>query len=268
MIEDNLIKLEQWFLQRKKTITAFSGGIDSTLVLYLSKRFLGENGVGCISISPSLKRKDYAFAVEFCEVHDILLEVIETQELLDENYYNNPSNRCYFCKNHLYMSLQKLQPKYPDAVLINGVNTNDLGDYRPGLKAADEHEVQSPLVECDMDKAMVRELAQHLGLPNWSKPASPCLSSRIPYGSAVTLDKLAKIEKAEQLINDMGFEDVRVRHYEEEARIEVPKENLERIVELFPEISEKVKSLGFKSCVLDTEGLVSGKLNRVLLNNE
>jgi uncharacterized protein len=166
------------------------------------------------------------------------------------------------------MSLQKLQPKYPDAVLINGVNTNDLGDYRPGLKAADEHEVQSPLVDCVIDKAMVRELAQHLGLPNWSKPASPCLSSRIPYGTPVTLEKLAKIEAAEQLINDMGFEDVRVRHYEEEARIEVPKENLDKMEGLFPEISEKVKSLGFESCVLDTEGLVSGKLNRVLLTNE
>lgn len=268
MIEDNLIKLEQWFLQRKKTITAFSGGIDSTLVLYLSKMYLGKNGVGCISISPSLKRKDYAFAVEFCDAHDITLEVIETQELLDENYYNNPSNRCYFCKNHLYMSLQKLNTKYPESVLINGVNTNDLGDYRPGIKAADEHDVQSPLVDCDIDKAMVRELAQHLDLPNWSKPASPCLSSRIPYGNAVTLDKLAKIEAAEQLINDMGFEDVRVRHYEEEARIEVPKDKLDQMAILFPEISEKVKSLGFESCILDTEGLVSGKLNRVLLNNE
>jgi pyridinium-3,5-biscarboxylic acid mononucleotide sulfurtransferase len=264
MRQKQLIKLEKWFLERKKTITAFSGGIDSSLVLYLSRHFLGANAIGCISVSPSLKTKDYEEGVHFCEKHDIHLEIIRTSELSDENYLSNPSNRCYFCKNHLYMGLKSLKGKYQDHVLLNGSNLDDLGDYRPGLQSAKEFSIQSPLVECGIDKKSVRDIAEYMGLAHWNKPASPCLSSRVPYGNSITIEKLMQIEKAESLLNGYGFVDVRVRHYGSEASIEVPSEDLEKLNSLFPILSNKIIEFGFEKCKIDQEGLVSGKLNRVL----
>jgi uncharacterized protein len=265
-----LERLESWFNGKNGAITAFSGGIDSTLVLYLSKFFLGERAVGCISISPSLKRKDYAFAMDFCQKNQISLEVIETAELLDSNYLSNPSNRCYFCKSHLYESLMLVKNKYPSYDLLNGTNTDDLGDYRPGLQAADEHGILSPLVDCGISKDMVRHLARHFELPNCEKPASPCLSSRIPYGSAITIDKLAQVEKAEAMINDYGFQDVRVRHFGNKAVIEVPISQIPELEAISDIIIPKILALGFTGCTIDKEGLISGKLNRSLeiISNE
>lgn len=264
MFQLTLDRLENWFQQHTGTITAFSGGIDSTLVLFLSHRFLGEKGMGCMSISPSLKRRDYAFATEFCKRYGIHLEIIETQEIQDENYLSNPTNRCYFCKSHLYEDLQVVQARYPDYVVLNGTNINDLGDYRPGLQAASEHTVLSPLVDCGLDKQAVRDLAKHLGLPNWDKPASPCLSSRVPYGNRITEEKLRQIEAAEAILTARGFEEVRVRHYETEARIEVPAPLLADLRDQFPAFSTSILDLGFETCTIDGEGFVSGKLNRVI----
>lgn len=258
--------MEQWFNDKQGAITAFSGGVDSTLVLYLSHVFLKERAVGCISISPSLKRKDYQFAIDFCRDRKINLEVIETKELVDENYYANPANRCYFCKSHLYQSLDIVSKSYPGYILLNGTNTDDLGDYRPGLDAAKENQVLSPLLDCDIDKATVRTLAKHLNLPNWQKPASPCLSSRVPYGEVITSDKLARIEAAEGILNAHGFEDVRVRHFGTEARIEVPHHKVDTLRGLFSNLEPEFIALGFESCAIDEEGLVSGKLNRALKN--
>lgn len=264
MVQEHLAKMESWFNSHRKTITAFSGGIDSSLVLFLSRHFLGKNAIGCISLSPSLKKKDYKEAVQFCEKYDIHLETIETSELNDEQYFSNPSNRCYFCKNHLYMGLKSLEEKYPGYVALNGSNLDDLGDYRPGLQSASEFNIKSPLVECEINKKAVREIARYMGLSHWEKPASPCLSSRVPYGSQVTFEKLKQIEQAEYILNDHGFQDVRVRHFGTEARIEVPVDGLEKLEELFPILSGKIKALGFLSCTMDKEGLVSGKLNRAL----
>ncbi|MFY0653367.1 MAG: ATP-dependent sacrificial sulfur transferase LarE [Cyclobacteriaceae bacterium] len=264
IVKKHLIKLEKWFLDQEQTLTAFSGGIDSSLVLYLSRYFLGEKGIGCISLSPSLKTKDYNDAVQFCKKYDIQLETIKTSELNDDNYLSNPSNRCYFCKNHLYMGLEELRPKYPNHTLLNGANLDDLGDYRPGLQSAKEFKILSPLVECGIDKQAVRAIAKYMGLTHWDKPASPCLSSRVPYGSSITFDKLKQIEEAEYILNGYGFEDVRVRHYGEEARVEVPADELPKLKAVFADASEEIKKLGFESCTIDDEGLVSGKLNRVL----
>ena len=264
MIETHLNNLQSWFVKKKGTITAFSGGIDSTLVLYLSHKYLGSKGIGCISISPSLKRKDYAFAIDFCNDYNIELEVIETKELLDENYFQNPSNRCYFCKSHLYTTLDIVSDKYPGYSILNGTNIDDLGDYRPGLEAAKENQILSPLVDCSIDKQKVREIAKYFHLPNWEKPASPCLSSRVPYGELITLDKLNQVEKAEDILNKYGFIDVRVRHYGNTAKIEVPEYQVEKLKNHFNEIEHKISNLGFERCIIDEEGLVSGKLNRAL----
>lgn len=262
MYQDKIKKLESWFQTHQGTITAFSGGIDSTLVLYLSHKCLGDKAIGCISISPSLKRRDYAFAIDFCQERNIQLEVIETQEIFDEQYNSNPANRCYFCKNHLYLDLQKLKDKYPRHTVLNGTNTDDFGDYRPGLQAASEFEVRSPLAECGLSKADVRSLARYFDLPNWDKPASPCLSSRIPYGNVITENKLKQVEAAEEILHHYGFSEVRVRHYGEEARIEVPADRLNALRAHFTSIANAIRELGFEQCTIDGEGLVSGKLNR------
>ena len=264
MPETQFHALATWFESLPGTITAFSGGIDSTLVLYLSRQFLGDKGIGCMSISPSLKRRDYAFATEFCRRYDIHLEVIETQEIHDENYLANPANRCYFCKSHLYEDLQAVQARFPNYVLLNGTNTDDFGDYRPGLQAAREHAIRSPLADCGLNKQDVRALARHLGLPNWDKPASPCLSSRVPYGNRITEEKLRQIEAAEAILSAHGFEEVRVRHYDTEARIEVAASLLPQLKGQFEAFAPAILDLGFETCTIDGEGLVSGKLNRAI----
>ncbi|WKN43682.1 ATP-dependent sacrificial sulfur transferase LarE [Tunicatimonas pelagia] len=264
MVEKYLDVLEVWFKQRKQTITAFSGGIDSSLVLYLSHHFLGDKAIGCISASASLKQRDLDLAIDFCEKYGIKLKIIRTDELNDENYLQNPANRCYFCKNHLYIALTSLKEKYPGHTLLNGTNADDLGDYRPGLQAAREHNIASPFVDCGINKQMVREIAKHLGLAHWNKPASPCLSSRVPYGDSISRQKLKQIESAEAILNRYGFQDVRVRHFQQEARVEVPAQEMARLQAVFPLVSEEIRQLGFTFCTIDGEGLVSGKLNRAL----
>lgn len=264
MVQEYLDTLSVWYKKREQTITAFSGGIDSSLVLYLSNYFLSQKAIGCISASASLKQKDLNLAIDFCEKYSIKLEIIQTDELNDENYLQNPANRCYFCKDHLYIALNSLREKYPGYVLLNGANTDDLGDYRPGLQAAREHQIESPLVDCGINKKAVRDIAQYLGLQHWDKPASPCLSSRVPYGDIINTQKLKEIEASEAILNKHGFRDVRVRHFRNEARIEVPPEEVEQLQKLFPIISEEIKNVGFTFCTIDQEGLVSGKLNRAL----
>ena len=264
MYQKEIDSLNKWFKGIPGAITAFSAGVDSSLVAFLAHRFLGPRAIACISISPSLKRKDYQLAIDFCKEFEIPLEIIETREISDPNYYNNPANRCFCCKTHLYRDLGKVRVKYPNHVLLNGTNTDDFGDYRPGIQAAKDHQVRSPLAECSINKKQVRALARHFGLPNWNKPASPCLSSRVPYGQLITVEKLQQIELAEEILNQYGFSDVRVRHYQQQARIEVPADLVPQLKEKLDNIMPSIKQLGFTDCLIDEEGLVSGKLNRNL----
>ena len=230
-LSEKLQLLENWFKQRKGSIVAFSGGIDSTLVLYLARKFQGrDSAIGVISNSESLKNKDFKLAQSFCEEFDIQLRVIKTDELSDSNYSENPINRCFFCKDHLFHDLQEMKKEYPGFEVLSGTNYDDLGDYRPGIDAAQKNLVLSPLADCKITKDEIREIARHFNLPNWNKPASPCLSSRIPYNQAVTLEKLKQIEAAEDILNSYGFEDVRVRHFGTFGRIEVQKDDLEKLL--------------------------------------
>ncbi len=264
-LQNKLSLLEQWFSKRKGSIVAFSGGIDSTLVLFLARKFQGkQNAVGVISNSESLKSKDFELAKEFCKTFDINLEIIKTMELVDERYYQNPVNRCYFCKEHLFHDLQSIKEKYPDFDVLSGTNYDDLGDYRPGLQAAAKYMVLSPMVDCNLSKDELRQIAKHFELPNWDKPASPCLSSRVPYNHQITREKLKQIEDAESILNEFGFNDVRVRHYGTYGQIEVKKDELEKLLLVENEVLYKMKKVGFKELRIDKEGLVSGKLNRVL----
>lgn len=261
-----LERLEKWFHSIDGSLTAFSGGVDSALVLYLSRRFLGDNAIGVIADSPSLKRSDLEQAKLFCSDYDITLRIIATQELDKAEYTSNPFNRCYYCKDTLYETMGVLSQEYPDYAILNGTNADDLGDYRPGIAAAKERSALSPLADCNIGKDSIRALAKQFGLPNWNKPASPCLSSRIPYGQDVTREKLARIEAAETLLNKNGFDQVRVRHLEDQAKIEVPVHDLERILAAGQPLLDSIEKLGFSSVAVDREGLVSGKLNRALSN--
>jgi len=257
--------LKSWFEQRIGSIIAFSGGIDSTLVLFLARKFQGkEKAIGVISNSESLKNKDFKLAQQFCQDFDIELLVIKTNELSDQRYSENPINRCFFCKDHLFQDLQDLKLKYPGFEVLSGTNADDLGDYRPGIDAAKKNMVLSPLVDCQISKDEIREIARYFSLPNWNKPASPCLSSRIPYNQNVTVEKLRQIEAAEDLLNSYGFEDVRVRHFGNYGKIEVLKQDLEKLMPVREKVIDEIKKIGFGSVEIDMEGLVSGKMNRAI----
>jgi pyridinium-3,5-biscarboxylic acid mononucleotide sulfurtransferase len=259
-------KLGEWFLGISKAAVALSGGIDSSLVVYAARKYLKkENVVAVISASASLKMKELNEARNFCKRYDISLEEIDSNEMDDINYRKNPMNRCFYCKTALYNEMEKLiASRYPGFTVLNGNNYSDFGDFRPGLKAAEEHKILSPLAECRFTKEDIREVAQWYGLPNWNKPASPCLSSRFPYGEPISIDKLRMVEKAEDLLNHLGFDDVRVRFIRNSARIEVPGDKLTDLRIVFDKIKPEFEAIGFESSIIDEEGLVSGKLNRGL----
>ncbi|MGJ8638708.1 MAG: ATP-dependent sacrificial sulfur transferase LarE [Opitutaceae bacterium] len=263
---NTLKPLDDWFADCPGALIAFSGGVDSSVVAFLAQHFLGnERMLAVISASPSLKLSDLDEAKDFARKNDISLRVITTQEIENPDYFNNPSNRCYFCKHTLYDELAELREEFPGWWVLNGTNTDDLGDYRPGLKAADEFSVRSPLVECGIDKDGVRELASHFNLQCWNKPASPCLSSRVPYGERITVEKLRQIESAEAVVKQAGFPINRVRHFGDKARVEVPQEDCNQLASRRDAIIEGVLAVGFSEVEFDVEGFVSGKLNRAIL---
>lgn len=244
---------------------AFSGGVDSSLVAFLARHFLGsERSCAVISASASLKLSDLEEAKTFARLHDLPLRVITTDEISNPDYFKNPSNRCYYCKHTLYDELNELRGELPDWWVLNGTNLDDHGDYRPGLVAADEFSVRSPLADCQLTKTDVRELAAHFSLQCWDKPASPCLSSRVPYGEEITVKKLRQIEDAEAILQAAGFPISRVRHYGRKAKIEVAQDDIRKLNEARKELEPAIRSLGFDEIEFDEEGFVSGKLNRVL----
>ncbi len=267
-LNNKIESLKKWFQSNRGSIVAFSGGIDSSLVLYMARLVQGKDKViAIISKSESLKNKDFELAKFFTEKYDIKMETIYTNELSDDRYNENPFNRCFYCKEHLYKDIQFIQEKYPDFLILNGTNFDDYDDFRPGLKAANLYNVHSPLADCKITKHELRQIAEYYELPNWDKPASPCLSSRIPYNHRITRSKLEQVEQAENFLNSYGFNDVRVRHYGRYGKIEVKQEELTRLFKIKDQVSKKMTEIGFKAFEIDTEGLVSGKLNRVLINS-
>lgn len=264
-LQDSLEHLSAWFADCPGVLTAFSGGVDSSLVAFLALHFLGkERTLAVISASPSLKMSELDGARAFARRHGIPLEVIVTREMENPNYTSNPANRCYYCKHTLYTELDSYRERFPGWVVANGQNTDDLGDYRPGIQAAREHEVRAPLGECGIDKQTVRDLAAYFNLECWDKPASPCLSSRVPYGQEVTFAKLRQIEAAEAWLNKAGFPVCRVRHFGDTAKVEVPPEKLEILKRKGNELVSAYQEIGFARTEIDPEGFISGKLNRVI----
>lgn len=251
-----------------RVAVAFSAGIDSTVVAKAAQLACGERAVAVTAASASLASGELDEARHLAQLIGIRHQVIETTEFQDPNYLQNAPNRCYFCKTELYTQLERLVPLLGVDVIVNGANLDDRGDYRPGMQAAREHAVRSPLIEAGMTKADVRAVARNWELPVWDKPASPCLSSRIAYGVEVTPERVARVDQAERFLREeLGLNELRVRHEAHDlARIEVPANQIARFVE--PAVRETVaarfRELGFKFITLDLEGFRSGSMNSVL----
>jgi len=246
---------------------AFSGGIDSTVVAKAAQLALGDAALAVTGTSASLAAGELEEAVELARLIGIRHEVIATDEFSNPDYLQNAPDRCYHCKTELYTHLDGLAERLGVAVVLNGANLDDLGDYRPGMQAAKEHLVASPLAECGFRKADVRALAAEWELPTWDKPATPCLSSRVAYGEAVTPERLAMIDRGEHFLREQGLGVVRVRYHKGDvARLEVPTEALTRLCEppLRDTLIEHFKALGFKYVTLDLEGFRSGSLNALV----
>ncbi|MFQ5709911.1 MAG: ATP-dependent sacrificial sulfur transferase LarE, partial [bacterium] len=231
-------------------IVAYSGGVDSALLLCVAYEVLGSKVLAVTADSPSVPRREIAEARRIAQTIGARHLVMTTEEIQDSNYASNPTNRCYFCKSELYSKLAEITRREKIRYIANGTNVDDLGDFRPGLQAAAEYEVVSPLKESGFAKADVRELAKRLHLEIWDKPASPCLSSRIPYSQAVTAQKLAVIETAEEYLRGLGIRELRVRHFGKKARIETPKRDFGLIEQNYNQIIQKFKIIGFEEIEL------------------
>ena len=249
-----------------RVVVAFSGGVDSSLVAYVAAETLGENALAVTSGSQSLKRSDLALAGELASNWGMRHRVIVTDELTKSAYRANPVNRCFHCKTSLYEALSRIAHDEGFDTILNGTNTDDLGDHRPGLVAAADYRVISPLVDVGFNKADIRALAKRLGLENAQKPQAACLSSRFPYGSHITEARLRQVEAAEDALAELGFSQFRVRHHEEVARIELVPEELALALERRLEVQEQLRAAGFRYVALDLGGFRSGSLNEGLID--
>ena len=259
--------LRQIFQESSQVLVAYSGGIDSTLIAKVAFDVLGDRALAVTANSPSLLDADLRSAQEQAQAIGIKHQVIQTDEMSNPNYTSNPVNRCYFCKSELHDSLKPIAAELGYAYIVDGLNADDLKDYRPGIKAAKERGVRSPLAEVGISKIEVRMLSQYLGMPWWDKPSQPCLSSRFPYGEEITINKLRRVGNAEQYLRDRGWHhELRVRSMGDTAKIEVPSELISEFITnmAIAEITEAFRAYGFTSITLDLEGFRSGKLNDFL----
>jgi pyridinium-3,5-biscarboxylic acid mononucleotide sulfurtransferase len=266
MVLNKLAQLHKLFKEMDRALIAYSGGIDSTLVAKIAHDVLGDRALAVTAVSPSLLPEDLEDAkIQAAEI-GIAHRLIETDEMANPNYTSNPVNRCYFCKSELYDTLKPLAQDLGYGYTVDGVNADDLQDYRPGIQAAKERGTRSPLAEVGLSKLEVRELSKFLGLSCWDKPAQPCLSSRFPYGEEITVEKLRRVGQAERYLRNLGLTTLRVRSDGGTAKIELPADKLQAFVKTtdLPQLVEAFQSYGFTYVTLDLEGFRSGKLNQML----
>ena len=247
-------------------IVAYSGGVDSAFLAATANEVLGHKALAVTAESPSLAPSELRDAVELAQRLGLNHRIIQTKEVEREDYQANTSNRCFFCKDELYTHLSRFAPEEGYEWITNGTNMDDLGDFRPGLNAAKQYGVRSPLVDAGLTKAEIRELSKDMGLPTWDKPAQACLSSRIPYGTPVSVESLTRIAKAEEFLHDLGIRQLRVRHHDTIARIEVEPQDFLTLIDedVRQRVNEFFRSIGYSYVTLDLEGFRSGSLNEVL----
>lgn len=251
----------------RRVIVAFSGGVDSTFVLKASADTLGADNVLAVTgRSPSVAAPELDDARRLANLIGVEHLIVDTDEFSNANYLSNPTNRCYFCKTTLYGFLESVRVERGFSAILNGTNADDLGDYRPGLKAADEHSVASPAADAGLNKKDIRELSRRWGLPTHDKPAAPCLSSRVQYGEVITPEKLGRIAAAEALLKQLGFRECRVRHHDNLARIEIPAAELPSATQpgVAAVIDGEFRRLGYQYVTLDLGGFRSGSMNDVI----
>ena len=261
---DHLVRLRTLTRSFGSAITAFSAGVDSTLVAVVAQQELGEHALAVTAASESLAPSELQDALSLAATLGLRHRLLETAELRDERYATNPVDRCYVCKSYLYEGLEQVATEVGARHILNGLNLDDVGDWRPGARAAAEHEfVRSPLLDAGLGKDAIRAIARHLGLPNWDKPALACLSSRVPYGQRVTAEKLARVGQAEAYLRGLGFRQLRVRHFEDRARVEIAPDELPRVAAegLSPQIEKALREMGFPDVEIDPRGYRSGALN-------
>jgi len=262
--QEKLSKLQELLTEMGSIAVAYSGGIDSTYLLKVAYDCLGENAVALTAISASLPAQELAEAEEIARWIGARHILIESHETQDPRYLANTSARCYFCKTEVYTELVDYSRQNGYAWVVDGSNLDDVGDHRPGRQAASEHGVRSPLLEAGLVKEEIRQLARQAGLPNWDKPAAACLSSRIPYGTLISLEMLSQVEQAEQVLRQLGIRQARVRHHENIARIEVEPQDFSLVIEHRQMIHTALQALGYTYITLDLAGFKSGSLNASL----
>ncbi|SKA73892.1 uncharacterized protein SAMN05428976_101306 [Clostridium sp. USBA 49] len=267
---DKFQKLKDILKEAGSGAIAYSGGVDSTFLLKVAYDVLKDNIIAVTARSSSYPEREFNEAKEYIKQIGAKHVIITSEELDIEGFSKNPVNRCYFCKTELFSKVRKEADKYGLKHVFDGSNFDDIGDFRPGMKAAKEQGVISPLKLAELTKDDIRKLSKMLNLPTWNKPSFACLSSRFPYGKEITIDKLSMVEKAEQFLIDMGFKQLRVRHHDEIARIEVAPEDRARFFDLdiMDKIGNELKKIGFKYVTLDLIGYRTGSMNEVLSEEE